>query len=199
MSSAITLSGPRVADIPAAPLMAVAQLLPARPVDLAVVRLRPAGGGRVWIEAIAHYMAVSLLLQGSVDRSALYLPRWAVMAQRRRHPDAERMIVEEMGAGFRLVSISDRAAVAVAMGEGPEIPAIPEPPDLRGPVDPTLLDPDLLAAAVAAMRTAAPGALEVVPLDHPVLAWAVRPGTCEDVAGPGVMIGRMVLASATAG
>jgi len=174
-ATALATTGPRLADLPAAPLLALAALIPAKPPGLAAVRIRPTAGGRVVIEALANTVAAALEVEGEALQP-LTLPRWALLELRRRHREAERLVIEPFGQGLRLVSLGDRAAVALACGEAAALPELPTwRPLERLPADPLLIDPQLLAQALAALQQAAPGPVELRWLDHPVLGLQLAP------------------------
>lgn len=168
----IATGSSRLADLPAAPLLAVAGMIPAAPVGLAAVRIAPAAAsGRVVIEALSNFQAVRLEVAGTATRP-MHVPAWAVRELRRRHKEARRVVIEPMGpVGLRLVSLADAIGTAAVCGEVAELPKLPtwEPLESEPPA-PLLLDPALLAAALAGLREAAPGApIELRWLDHPVL------------------------------
>ncbi len=174
MSSAalvIATGSSRLADLPAAPLLAVAGLAPARPAALAAVRIAPAAAaGRVVIEALSNFQAVRVVVAGTAARP-VSIPRWALLELRRRHREAERVVVEPQGpVGLRLVSLAEAIGTAAVCGEVAELPELPTWEPLEGePPGPLLLDPALLAAALAGLREASPQPVELRWLDHPVL------------------------------
>ena len=187
-----TATAGRLADLPAAPLLAAAALAPAAPVGLACLRIAPAAApGRVVIEALSNYQAVRLEVAGTAAR-AVTVPRWALLELRRRHREAGRVVIEPMGpVGLRLVSLADAIGTAAVAGEVAPLPELPSWAPLEGePPGPLLLDPALIAAALAGLREASPGApIELRWLDHPVLGLALELVGGE-VAG-GVALARM--------
>lgn len=181
-AASIVATGPRLADLPAAPLFALAALAPAKPAGLAAVRICPAGPDRVRIEALGQTIAAALELEGTAGR-AVTLPRWALLELRRRHRPAERLVIDRFGEGLRLVSLAEQTAAALACGEAVALPELPTWQPLEGqPPGPLLLDPALVAAALAALREAAPGPVELRWLAHPVLGLELAPAGGE-VAG----------------
>jgi hypothetical protein len=187
----IATGSSRLADLPAGPLLAVAALAPARPAALAAVRIAPAAApGRVVLEALSNFQAVRLEVAGTAAR-AVTVPRWALMELRRRHREADRLVIEPMGpVGLRLVSLAEAIGTAAVCGEVAELPELPTWEPLMGePPGPLLLDPALLAAALAGLREASPQPVEVRWLDHAVLGLSLELLGGE-VAG-GVALARM--------
>ena len=79
--------------------------------------------------------------------------------------------------------------MAVACGEVAALPELPSWEPLEGPARPLLFDPELLALALAGLREAAPGPVELRQLAHPILGLELAP-IGEGVAGA-VAVARM--------
>lgn len=189
MTGAIVTTAQALAEVPAAALFGLAALAPTKPAGLAAVRIRPAAAaGRVRIEALGNTIAAALEVEGLAAR-AVSVPRWALMEQRRRHRNAERVVIDPLGQGLRLVALAEGLAVAVACGEVAALPELPTWAPLAGPARPLLFDPALLEAALAGLREAAAGPVELRLLDHPVLGLELAP-IGEGVAGS-VAVARM--------
>lgn len=189
MTGAIVTTAQALAEVPAAPLFGLAALAPSTPAGLAAVRIRPAPvAGRVVIEVLGNTAAAALEVEGLAAR-ALTVPRWALLELRRRHRSAERVVIDPFGQGLRVVALAEGLAVAVACGEMAQLPELPNWEPLAGPARPLLFDPELLALALAGLREAAPGPVELRCLDHPVLGLELAP-IGEGVAGS-VALARM--------
>lgn len=189
MTGAIVTTAQALAEVPAAPLFGLAALAPTKPAGLAAVRIRPApAAGRVVIEALGNTIAAALEVEG-VAALPVTLPRWALLELRRRHRNAERVVIDPLGQGLRLVALAEGLAVALACGEVAALPELPNWEPLEGTARPLLFDPALLALALAGLREAAPGPVELRLLDHPVLGLELAP-IGEGVAGA-VAVARM--------
>jgi hypothetical protein len=189
MPGAIVTTAQALAEVPAAALFGLAALAPTKPAGLAAVRIRPAAAaGRVRIEALGNTIAAALEVEG-VAPQALTVPRWALLELRRRHRCADRVVIDRFGLGLRVVALADGLAVALACGEVAALPELPTWEPLEGPARPLLFDPALLEAALAGLREAAPGPVELRCLSHPVLGLQLAP-IAEGVAGA-VALARM--------
>lgn len=181
----------RLADLPAAPVLALLELVPSKPEPLAVLQIRPAlTEGRVLVEIASPALMGCLELEGDCA-GPVALPRAPLAVLKRRHADAERLVVDRVELGLGLRSFSRDATVALTAPEGPPLPELPlvELPEnanaAAGDQLPLLLDPALLARALLVLARLGCAPVALVPLAHPVVgaALALAPGPGSDLSG----------------
>ncbi|MEY4358593.1 MAG: hypothetical protein RLZZ631_79, partial [Cyanobacteriota bacterium] len=105
---------PRLADLPAAPLLALVPLVP--PIRPFVV-LRQIAEGRVLAEAGGGAVVAVLEVAGELTRE-LFLPRAGLMTLAKRHPRADRLTVDGPdpdGAPLLLLRALDRDSSATVI------------------------------------------------------------------------------------
>lgn len=179
----IPSTGPVLAEVPAAALAALSALAPKEPAGLAAVMIRPAGPDRVRLEVFGRYVAGSLELAGIAARPVSLHP-WVGPHLHRRQRDAGTIRVETgPGGGYlRVLAAGLQSACAVACAEAEPLPELPawEP---GPPAEGLLLDPALLSAALAALREACPGPVQLTPLSHEVLGLELSPLSPEVFGG----------------
>jgi hypothetical protein len=200
-NSSITTRTQRLADLPAAPIFALLGLINSKPEGLAAVRIRPADPGEVLLEVVSATVAASITVEATAERE-ITLPRASLLALKRMHAAAERLVVEAHGDRLQLRTFSLETTVATLASEPPALPEIPGGlanvpvvPDAPAPV---LLDPRLLTAAIAAATAINRGAgpVEITLLDHPVLGIAVSPNPWGESAAYGsIQLARMIRAA----
>ena len=140
----------RLADLPAKVAYELAKLAPSDPAGLAAVRVRPAGTeARVVVEAVSAVVVASIEADGTAVRP-ISLPRAALLSLRRRHPEAERLTVDDLAPLLRLRTLGTAMAVAIVCPQGPALPTIslPAPAEHPGTGRPLLLDPGLLGRSL---------------------------------------------------
>lgn len=184
MGAGIAPRAARIADLPAAPVLALLQLVPLAPEGLAALQIRPAtANGRVLLELAGPALMGRIEADGDCSRPVA-IPRGPLAVLRRRHPDAERLVLDQLEVGVGLRSFGPDATVALTAAEGellPELPLVELPePGTPGSGDdlPLLLDPQLLISAVTVLRRLARGPVRLELLSHPVVgaAVAIHPG-----------------------
>lgn len=184
MTTGITTRVARIADLPARPLLTLLELVPQGPERLASLQVRPAAAeGRVLLEVASASLMARIEADGDCARP-IALPRGPLAVLRRRHPDAERLVLDQLEVGVGLRSFGPDATVALTAAEGellPELPLVELPePGTPGSGDdlPLLLDPQLLISAVTVLRRLARGPVRLELLSHPVVgaAVAIHPG-----------------------
>lgn len=196
----------RLADLPALPLLALLEVAPRSPESLAAVQIRPAGAeGRVLLEAINGVVMVQIEADGDVS-APVSVPRSALAVIKRRHPDAERLVLDRLEApgavGVR--SFGEAATVAFSCPMADPLPALPlvalpETPGAVGDAMPLLLDPVALGQALAVLTRLGVAPVEVVPLSDPLVGVALRIRGAGDLELDGsVQLARMVLMEAAA-
>lgn len=190
-ASAIAPRAARLADLPAGPVLALLELVPATPESLAALQIRPSGrDGRVLLEAAGPAAMARLELEGDCDRT-IAIPRGPLALVRRRHPDAERLVVDQLEAGVGLRSFGPDSTLALCAPEAQQLPALPlvDLPErsavAAGDGLPLLLDPLLLTRALAVLRRLGCSRVRLALLSHPVVgvALAVQPGPGCDLSG----------------
>lgn len=187
-AGALARRRPRLADLPARPLLGLLAVTQKTGPRSAIV-LRP-DGDRVWAESSSGPLAAAVLMTGDLTRP-LAIPRDAIALLQRRHPDAERLAIEgaapgEMG-GLLLRTLSSASAVSVIAAERP-VPDGPSVADLirgiegQGGGAAALLDLQLLtAAADCVRRICGTGMADLQLVDHPVLGLLVRGQPSDDL------------------
>ena len=179
-ATALAKRRPRLADLPAGPILGLLGLTPSGG-DRCHVALRPAGPGRVIAEAGGGAIVAALEIEGELTRP-MALPRSALATLRRRHPTAERLAIDGPspaadGPGLLRVSALDQSSAATVItpettlvdGLG-DLLSDPPPGDARGAV----LDPVLLTRAMEAMRRICPGPVTVSLSTDELLGLVVR-------------------------
>jgi hypothetical protein len=193
----------RLADLPARPLLALLEVVPRLPESLAAVQIRPAGAeGRVLLEAVNGVVMVQIEAEGEAS-APVSVPRSALGVIKRRHPDAERLVLDRLGAvGVR--SFGEAATVAFSCPMAEPLPALPlvglpESPMPVGDSLPLLLDPVALGQGLAVLTRLGIAPVEVVPLADPLVGVALRIRGAGDLElGGSVQLARMVLMEAAA-
>lgn len=193
----------RIADLEAAPLLELLSLVPTGPEQLAALQIRPAStDGRVLLELADRALMARIEADGDCARP-ISIPRGPLAVLRRRHPNAERLVLDQLEAGVGLRTFGPDATVAMTVAEAaalPELPllALPTKPSRTGGAElPLLLDPVLLGRALEVLRRIGDGRVSLSPLDHEVVgvALAIPPGACS-LQGS-IQIARCVLPEAS--
>lgn len=179
--AALAKRRPRVADLPARAVLGLLALTPTRG-DRCHVALRPAGDGRVIVEAGNGAIVAALEVEGELTRP-LALPRAALATLRRRHPSAERLAVDGPspdGPGLLRLSALDQSSAATVLspeatltdglGDLLTVAPLQRLGDARG----AMLDPLLIAMAVEALRRVCPGPVMVSLSAHELLGLLIR-------------------------
>jgi hypothetical protein len=183
----------RIADLPAAPVLALLELVPADPEALASLQIRPAGKeGLAQLEVASPVLMGRLEVEGDCSRP-VSLPRGALAVIRRRHSDAERLVVDAVAepgmVGLR--SFGKDATVAISCPEAqplPELPLVPLPEAPRpaaGAPLPLLLDPVLLSRAIGVLHRLDCRPIRLELLGDPLVgaALAIYPAPGGDLSG----------------
>jgi hypothetical protein len=180
--AALAKRRPRLGDLPARPILGLLALTPTRG-ERRSIALRPAGDGRVIVEAGSGAIVAALELEGELTRP-IALPRAALARLRCRHPTAERLAIDGPSPGgtgmLRLSALDESSAAtvladeAVLVGELGDLLTAP-PLQRLGEAQGVMLDPVLMAMAVEAMRRVCPGGpVEVSLSTHELLGMLVR-------------------------
>ena len=182
---------PRLGDLPARPLLALIGLIPVGGTRNHLA-LRPAGDNRVIVEAGNGAIVAAVELEGELTRP-IALPRAALATLRRRHPTAERLAIDgpsPEAAGLLRLSALDQSSAATVLAPEAALTdglgdLLTDPPLQRlGEAQGVVLDPQLVAMAVEAMRKVCPGPMEASLSTHELLGLLVRG---RPVDGDGVM------------
>lgn len=193
----------RIADLEAGPLLELLSLVPKDAGPLSALQIRPAAtDGRVLLELADRAVMARIEADGDCSRS-ICLPRGPLTVLRKRHPNAERLVVDQLEVGVGLRSFGPDATVAMTVAEAAALPELPllslpaKPSRTRGAELPLLLDPVLLCRSLEVLRRlgCSPVALEV--LDHEVVgaALSLTPNQASSLTGC-VQIARCVLEAA---
>lgn len=193
----------RIADLEAGPLLELLSLVPKNAGPLSALQIRPAAtDGRVLLELADRAVMARIEADGDCSRS-ICLPRGPLTVLRKRHPNAERLVVDQLEVGVGLRSFGPDATVAMTVAEAAALPELPllslpaKPSRTRGAELPLLLDPVLLCRSLEVLRRlgCSPVALEV--LDHEVVgaALSLTPNQASSLTGC-VQIARCVLEAA---
>jgi hypothetical protein len=179
--AALAKRRPRLGDLPARPILGLLALTPTRG-ERRSIALRPAGDGRVIVEAGSGAIVAALELEGELTRP-IALPRAALARLRCRHPTAERLAIDGPSPGgtgmLRLSALDESSAAtvladeAVLVGELGDLLTAP-PLQRLGEAQGVMLDPVLMAMAVEAMRRVCPGPVELTLSTHELLGMLVR-------------------------
>lgn len=181
MGAGIAPRAARIADLPAAPVLALLQLVPLAPEGLAALQIRPAAAeGRVLLEVAGPSLMARIEADGDCSR-AVALPRGPLVVIRKRHPDAERLVLDQLEAGVGLRSFGPDATVAISAPEAqllPDLPLVelPEHPAAAAAAGdglPLLLDPQLLTSALAVLRRLGCDRVRLELLNHQLVGAAV--------------------------
>jgi len=190
-ATALAKRRPRLADLPAGPVFGLLALTPNRG-ERCHVALRPAGPGRVIVEAGGGAIVAAIEVEGELTRP-MALPRSALATLRRRHPTADRLAIDGQvadGPGLLRLSALDKTSAATVLtaeatltdglGDLLTAPPLQRLGDARG----AMLDPLLVAMAMGAMRCICPGPVDVSLSTDELLGMLVRG---RPVAGDGVI------------
>jgi hypothetical protein len=183
----------RIADLPAAPLLALLELVPPDPEALAALQIRPAEQeGLALLEVASPVLLGRLVVEADCSR-LVALPRGALAVIRRRHADAERLVVDAVSepgmVGLR--SFGKDATLAISCPEAqplPELPLVPLPEAPRpaaGDPLPLLLDPVLLSRAIGVLHRLDCRPIRLELLGDPLVgaALAIHPAPGSDLTG----------------
>lgn len=171
----------RIADLPAAPALALLELVPRVPEGLAALQIRPAAAdGRVLLEVAGSALIAQIEADGDCARP-IAIPRGPLAVLRRRHPDAERLVLDQLEAGVGLRSFGADATLALTAPEAQALPALPlvalpEPAAsaaAAGADLPLLLNPLLLGRALGVLRSLGCDRVRLELLNHPLVGAAV--------------------------
>jgi hypothetical protein len=180
-AAALAKRRPRLADLPARPILGLLALTPTRG-ERTHVALRPAGAGRVILEAGGGAIVAAIEVEGDLTRP-MALPRAALATLRRRHPTADRLAIDGPvadGPGLLRLSALDQCSAATVLtaeatltdglGDLLTAPPLQRLGEARG----AMLDPLLVAMAVEAMRRICPGPALVALSTDELLGMLVR-------------------------
>jgi hypothetical protein len=195
MTAEIAPRGVRLADLPAAPVLALLDLIPrsGTPETLAALQVRRGPTeGRVLLEVATVALLARIEVDGDCGRSVA-VPRAPLAVLRRRCGDAERLVIDRVPEpgliGLRCFAPDSTVALACPEAEPlPDLPLVdlPEPPTPTAGVDlPLLLDPVLLRRALKVLQDLGCNRVRLELLRHPVVgaALAVHPGPGADLSG----------------
>lgn len=197
----------RLADLPASAVLALLDLVPRSPDGLAVLQIRPGPSeGLVVLEVAAPAAMGRLVLEGDASRP-IALPRAALALLKRRHLDAQRLVVDQLEhegpcrLGLRSFGPDCTMAIscpeAAALPELPllELPVPPSPSEFAGDALPLLLDPALLAKALAVLSRLGINRVRIHPLSDRLVGLVLEPGPGSELAGS-LQLARCVLLEA---
>jgi hypothetical protein len=193
----------RLADLPASPVLALLDLVPTGPEPLAALQIRPAAAdGRVLLEVAGPSLMGRIEADGDCYRPVA-IPRGPLAVLRKRHPDAERLVLDQLEAGVGLRSFGPDATVAMTVAAAAALPELPlvdlpeHPLPASGDALPLLLDPQLLARTLAVLRRLGCDRVRLELLSHPLVgaAVAIHPSPGCELAGA-VQLARCVLPEA---
>lgn len=194
---------PRIADLPAGPVLNLLALVP-KAGPRAYIHLRGGGAGRVLIEAGGGALVAAVEVRGELAREVA-LPRAGVALLQRRHGAADRLTVDGAlpdgppgGLLLRALDATSAASVAcleeeIQPGTVSELIA-EDRPLLAGAERSCLLNLQLLGQAADTLRRLCPGAADVEMPRHDLLAVVLRgrPDPDGDVVGCAVALARCV-------
>jgi hypothetical protein len=131
------------------------------------------------LETLSQAVAAAIEVDGEAAR-AVTIPAAALLSLRRRHPEAERLTIDDQSPLLRIRSLSEGAIVALACPEADPLPEIPLPEprllDRDGIRPPLLVDPLLLRQATEALRRMGCSPVRVTWVDdHPSIGLALEP------------------------
>jgi hypothetical protein len=191
MTGAIAPRPERLADLPAAPVLALLDLVPSAPGALAALQIRPAEvDGRVLVEVAGSALMGRIEADGDCARPVA-IPKAPLAMLRRRHPDADRLVLDQLEPGVGLRSFGADATVAITCPAAqllPELPMVelPERPNpAAGDSLPLLLDPRLLMRALAVLHRLGCDRVRLELVSHAVVgaAVAIQPGPGCELSG----------------
>jgi hypothetical protein len=160
--------------------MTLARLAPSRG-NWARLQLRPAESGAVAeVVAAETTMAARLLLPDAYVARPVAMPSQALATLQRRHPEAERLGLQDDGGMLLLRTYSNDGAAAVACVETDPLPDLPfiAPPPPRELLPQLLLSPAILATAAGLLQRLGCSVVEVTPLAGAVLGLQLAGGRC---------------------
>lgn len=183
----------RLADLPAAPALALLDLIPRGPEPLAALQIRRGPTeGRILLEVATDSLIARIEVDGDCARPVA-IPRVPLAVLRRRCGDAERLVVDvvpEPGLiGLRCFAPDSTTALSCPEAEPlPELPLVDLPESLApaAGVDlPLLLDPVLLRRALGVLHDLGSRRVRLEPLQHQVVgaALVIHPGPGSDLSG----------------
>lgn len=193
----------RIADLEAGPLLELLSLVPTGPEHLAALQIRPAAtDGRVLLELADRAVMARIEADGDCSRQ-ICIPRGPLAVLRRRHPNAARLVVDQLEAGVGLRSFGPDATVAMTVAEAAALPELPllslpaKPSRTRGAELPLLLDPALLCKSLEVLRRLGCPTVALSLLDHEVVgaALSLTPSPASSLQGS-IQIARCVLPEA---
>lgn len=201
---------PRLADLPAHPLLNLLPLVPSKG-PRAYAHLRAAGAGRVLIEAGGGALVACVEVRGELAREVA-IPRTALAMLQRRHPGAHRLTVD--GAlpdgppgGLLLRTLDSTSAASVSCVEaelqsGTVADLLRDPPLLAGDERSCLLNMQLLSQGADTLRRLCPGAPCAAAMPrHDLLGAILRaePDPDGDVVSAAIALARCVAAGESQG
>jgi hypothetical protein len=199
----ITPRAARIVDVEAGPVLELLSLVPRDAGHLSALQIRPsATEGRVLLEMADRAVMAQIEADGDCARPVC-IPRGPLAVLRKRHPDAERLVLDQLDAGVGLRSFGPDATVAMTVPEAaalPELPLLPlpaTPTRTQGAELPLLLDPVLLARSLEVLRRLGCPTVQLSLLDHAVVgaALAITPSPISSLQGS-IQIARCVLPEA---
>ena len=140
------------------------------------------------VEAACSAVLARLEVDGDVEHP-ICLPRGPLLVLRRRHPEAERLVLDQLDTGVGVRTFGADATVALTSPRAeplPELPFVPLPErPAVGDLPPLLLDPVLLAKGLGVLARLGCETVSLTVLNHPVVGVALmaRPGPCSSVGG----------------
>lgn len=173
MSDALAHRPPRLADLPAAPLLALAAAPWQR------LQLHPTPHGAVVVEALGAVVALRLEITELAELARpIALPPAALRRLRRLHPDAERLVIDTTATDglLRLRTVGPDAAAVVMATEADPLDRLPLLEAGRSPAVPVKAAA-LVVAAGLLQRLGAADAV-VIGLDSPTLALEIQSSSC---------------------
>lgn len=179
MGTGIAPRAARIADLPAAPVLALLDLVPTGPEALAALQIRPAAAeGRVVLEVAGSSLLGRIEADGDCSRPVA-IPRGPLAVLRKRHPNAERLVLDQLEVGLGVRSFGPDATVAVTAPEAQLLPDLPlvdlpeRPHPAGGDAMPLLLDPRLVSQALGVLRRLGCDRVRLELLNHQLVGAAV--------------------------
>ncbi len=115
----------RIADLEAGPLLELLSLVPKDAGPLSALQIRPAAtDGRVLLELADRAVMARIEADGDCSRP-ICIPRGPLTVLRKRHPNAERLVVDQLEVGVGLRSFGPDATVAMTVAEAAALPELP--------------------------------------------------------------------------
>ena len=166
MSATLAHRPPRLADLPAAPLLALAAAPWQR------LQLHPTPHGAV-VEALGAELALRLEITEMAELARpIALPPAALRRLRRLHPDAERLVIDATDGLLRLRTVGSDAAAVVMATEGDPLDRLPLLEAGCSPAVPVKAAALVVAAGLLQRLGAAD--VVVIGLDSPTLALEIQ-------------------------